>query len=275
MPRDYDDRVDPAAVPLPDYVEGELADKPPHFSLARSGKLEGSEWLGEYKMAGQGYGSDYSKPTEDEVRHARAYYYTMVKLIDREVGRILDCLDRQGLAQNTIVIFATDHGELLGDHGLWLKGPFHYDCLVRVPLLVRWPAQISAGQRTAALVSLVDLVPTLLAAAGQEIPDFVDGVSALDVLRGQATPARQECFVEFIDDPDALRLKTIVTEDAKLTLYEGHEFGELYDLDADPGEIRNLWDSDEHRPVREALRARIENGPVGAAPRLEPRLCYA
>jgi uncharacterized sulfatase len=275
VPRDFDDRVDPQAVPLPDYEDGELDDKPPHFAVTRAGKLEGSEWLGEYKMAGQGYGSDYAKPTESEVRHGRAYYHTMVKLIDREVGRILDGLDRQGLTENTIVIFTTDHGELLGDHGLWLKGPFHYECLVRVPLLIRWPAAIPAGTRIDGLVSLVDLVPTLLSAAGQEAPDFVDGVNALDRLRGEAVSGRQECFVEFIDDPNGLRLKTIVTDSAKLTLYEGHAFGELYDLLADPGEIRNLWDSEEHRSLREALRARIENGPVGGESRLEPRLCYA
>lgn len=137
VPRDFAERVSMDSVPLPRYEAGELDDKPPHFRIARDGKLEASRFRGEYYVAGQRAGHDYTKVDQEDARAGRAYYYSMVKLIDQQVGRILDCLEQQGLADNTLIIFTTDHGELLGDHGLWMKGPFHYEELIRVPFIIR------------------------------------------------------------------------------------------------------------------------------------------
>jgi uncharacterized sulfatase len=274
LPRDFTDRVDPVSVPLPDWVEGELDDKPPHFLEARYGKLEQSKMRGAFMVAGQGRGGNYAEVNEQETRLGRAYYYGMCRLIDQQMGRILDCLNRRGLAENTIVIFTTDHGELLGDHGLWMKGPFHYEQLVRVPMIVRWPRGFSGGRRISGLFSHVDIVPTLLSAAGLEIPSEVDGVDALPLLRGETASVRDHALVECVDDLKKLRLKTLVTENRKLTWYCGQTYGELYDLDRDARERHNLWND----PTRAAEKAGLLGKLLETTEPLERRVkrnCYA
>ncbi|MFW6289317.1 MAG: sulfatase-like hydrolase/transferase, partial [Spirochaetota bacterium] len=108
VPTDFEDRVDPAAVPLPRFTEGELDDKPPHFVGAHAGRLEEGAYRGDHFVGGQGPGYDYRAALDGDAREGRAYYHTLVRLIDREMGRILDSLDELGLAENTIVVFTTD-----------------------------------------------------------------------------------------------------------------------------------------------------------------------
>lgn len=245
VPRDWDDRVDPASVPPPDWTEGELDDKPPHFLSRRSGTMGRGGLVGEFERAIPGSsGRGYLDVTEGEERCGRAYYYTMVKIIDRELGRILAALDRLQLAEDTLVIFTTDHGELLGDHGLWFKGPFHYEQLVRVPLIIRWPAGFAGGRRSSSLASLVDIVPTCLAAAGLPVPSELDGVNVLPLLDDELASVRDHALVEYIDRP--LRAKTVVTDTRKLTWYAGGGIGELYDLEEDPREKVNQWFAPEY-----------------------------
>ncbi|MHB9131283.1 MAG: sulfatase family protein [Armatimonadota bacterium] len=274
VPTDFTERVDPADVPLPDYQEGELDDKPAHFREARCGTLETSAARGAFWVAGQGEGADYRVVTEREARVGRAYYYTLVRLIDQQMGRILEALDRTGQAENTLVIFTTDHGELLGDHGLWMKGPFHYEQLIRIPMLLRWPGGFSGGQRVQSLMSQVDLVPTMLAAADLACPDDSDGVNLLPLLRGETACARDAALVECVDDPRKLRLKTIVTEDRKLTWYAGSREGELYDLARDPGEKVNRWDDPAYAHDRAQLLGRLLDL-LEPLERRVPRDCYA
>jgi len=274
VPLDFVDRVLPEDVPPPRYQDGELDDKPPHFRLAREGRLEGSPFRGAFKIAGEGTGADFRRVAERDARLGRAYYYTMVRLIDREFGRILCCLDELGLADNTIVIFTSDHGELLGDHGLWLKGPFHYEELVRIPLLVRWPAGFPQGRKIAGLISHVDLVPTVLAALRQPLPQNLDGVDAGPMLRGETAATREAVFIECVDDPRKLRLKTVVTLDRKLTYYHAQSFGELYDLARDPAEVVNRWTEREYASDKERLLTRLLDH-MEYLERREPRISYA
>ena len=273
VPLDFPERVQPADVPLPDYREGELDDKPPHFREARTGTLEQSAMRGNFYVAGQGEGADYRNVTEREARLGRAYYYTMVRLIDQQMGRILAALDETGQADNTLVIFTTDHGELLGDHGLWMKGPFHYEPLIRIPLLMRWPRGFES-LRTEALCSQVDLAPTVLAALEMPIPPEIDGHNLLPVLRGETATVNDAVLVEFVDDPRKLRLKTIVTDQHKLTRYCGQEYGELYDLANDPREKTNLWDDPASAPLRARLLSRLLDMMEPLEKRAE-RYCYA
>lgn len=243
VPTEFEERVDPNEVPLPDYVEGELEDKPPHFMAARCGELSKLETRGKFAMAGQGGGADFRKVSDEDARLGRAYYYNMVKIIDQQMGRIMECLDTYGLSENTLVLFTTDHGELLGDHGLWMKGPFHYEQLVRVPTIIRYPAAIPSGQRSNALFSHADIVPTILGAVGLPIPTDIDGVDAMPMLSREQDSVRDSLLIECIDDPQGLRLKTIVTNNRKLTWYCGHSYGELYDLEIDPAERVNQWNN--------------------------------
>jgi arylsulfatase A-like enzyme len=274
LPTDFTERPTPDEMPTPDFVPGELDDKPPHFNVARRGELETSAFRGEYHIAGQGGGADYRNVSPEDAQMGKAYYQGMVRLIDREVGRLLNFLDEADLAENTIVIFTSDHGELLGDHGLWMKGPFPYEQIVRVPLLVRWPNGIPAGQRTAALLSHLDIVPTLLAAVGLPAEPELDGFDALPLLRGEVGGIRDGVMVECIDDPRRLRLKTYITETRKLTWYAGAAYGELYDLAQDPGEKVNRWDDPAYASDKSDLLARLLSR-LEPLERREPRDCYA
>jgi arylsulfatase A-like enzyme len=253
VPRDYTGRVSPSAVPLPAWQPGELDDKPPHFITTRQGKIDKSEFRGEFKVAGQGSGYNFADVAEQDAREARAYYYTMVQLIDREMGRLLAALEAEGLAENTIVVFTTDHGELLGDHGLWMKGPYHYEQLIRVPLLMRWPVGMPAGRRSSACVSLVDVVPTLMALAGCGRDAELDGCDICAAWSDAGVLPRSHVVVETVDDPAGLREKTVVTATRKLSYYHNQPFGELYDLEKDPSELRNCWDDAAYAPDKARL----------------------
>jgi len=245
----------PERFPLPRYTEGELEDKPPFYLDVYRGRWSKEHPLhGTFAMAGQGFSSyNYHEVTAEDARLGRAYYYRMVELIDQAVGDILAKLEEKGLAENTIVIFTTDHGELLGDHGIWMKGPFLYEQLVNVPLLIRWKQGLEPGRAVPGIVSHVDLAPTVLSLCGVEPVAGMDGADLSPaLLHGDASP-RRAALIEHMDDPAKLRLKSIVTERYKMTVFLGQPFGELYDLAEDPGEVRNLWGSPEHEAVRREL----------------------
>ena len=115
----------------------------------------------------------------------------MIEQIDTEFGRLIDFLYQTEQHQNTIVIFMSDHGEMLGDHGLMLKGCRFYEGLVRVPLIISYPVQFQQDVITSALVELVDLVPTLYESLGFPIPYYVQGQSLHQLLTGQTTEHRE------------------------------------------------------------------------------------
>jgi arylsulfatase A-like enzyme len=155
-----------------------------------------------------------------------------------------------------------------------MKGPFHYEELVRIPLIISWPAGLPQGKRVQDLASQVDLVPTLLDAAGVDQPAGLDGISLLPTIRADQSPARDAVFIECVDDPGRLRLKTIITRGRKLTYYHGQSFGELYDLDQDPHEIINRWDDPLYSAEKHRLIARILDHLEPLEPRAR-RYCYA
>src|SRR5690606_1304111 len=102
---------------------------------------------------------DYDK---EKIMRMKRNYYGMISLIDAEIGRIIEFLEKNNMRENTLIIFTSDHGDYMGDHGMLTKSPAMYDCLVRVPLIFSWPGNIKQGQITNELVSSVDLMPTLL-----------------------------------------------------------------------------------------------------------------
>ncbi len=181
----------------------------------------------------------------------------MIEQVDVAVGGMLQVLEETGQADNTIVIFMSDHGEMLGDHGLYLKGPFFYDCLTRVPLIIRWPHHFKAGKRTDALVELIDLAPTLLEAAGVPWPAGMQGKSLTHLLETDETSHRETVYTEFFNanfhyNPTPM-LTSIRTTDWKLNYCDQVKFGELYDLKKDPDEVKNLWNEPHARDQREVL----------------------
>src|SRR5947209_12222474 len=126
---------------------------------------------------------DPSALADEQMRDIIRYTYGMISLVDDNVGRILRTLDETGLAGNTVVLFLSDHGELLGDHGLMTKGPFLYDGLIRVPMIWRWPGQWNARDVVEGICGLVDVAPTLYELAGAPAPLGSQGASLVPVLR--------------------------------------------------------------------------------------------
>src|SRR6476646_2559138 len=124
--------------------------------------------------------------TREELARMTAGYYGMVAQLDHAIGRVLDTLEARGLADDTLVIVTSDHGEFLGEHQLIFKGPFGYDSLLRVPLLVRGPG-VDAGRVVTDPVGTIDLAPTILAAAGLEPPGWMEGRSLVVFFNETAT----------------------------------------------------------------------------------------
>lgn len=241
-PAEYLERYDPDEMPLPKYRPGELETKTSYQRIDHTASRDG---VTSYNFA---------EMSDDDKRRITAAYYAMCELIDDQVGRILEALEETGQAENTVVIFMSDHGEMLGDHGFYLKGPHFYEEAVRVPLVMRWPGRIEAGARVEGLVELVDLAPTLLDFAGIEVPAGMQGQSLGGVLRGEIDGAkiRDQVFCEYDNSWSHERSygSMLRTETHKIVVYHGTDQGELYDLVEDPDEFANLWDNEESQGLK-------------------------
>jgi arylsulfatase A-like enzyme len=200
-------------------------------------------------------GEDVASEGARDARTLKAAYYAMIKQIDDQVGRILDALEETGQREQTLVIFTSDHGEMLGDHGLIRKGCRFYEGLVRVPLIFSFPGQFRSGERSEALVELTDIAPTLLELVGEPVPVRMQGKSLLRILTGEIPPKHHRDYVrceyyDAVDMPDGTYATMYRDEQYKLVVYHGHNLGELYNLWADPDEFENLWDSSEHLELK-------------------------
>ena len=224
------------------YRRGELDDKPPQH--------EGHKKM--HATTGHESVIDMYSPTEDDIARMRRHYYAKITTVDEQVGRVLEALQGRGWLENSLVVFCSDHGELLGDHTLaykWLM----YDPIVHVPLIVWDGRRGAAPGRVDELVSLMDVGPTLLEAAGIEVPSYLEGRSLRGYLDAEAEPPSPREFV-YCEDNYQIMMRSPTH---KLVYYIGQEQGELYDLQADADELSNLWDSLPHREVRNALVARL------------------
>jgi arylsulfatase A-like enzyme len=188
----------------------------------------------------------------------------------------MDALAATGQLENTIVLYHSDHGELLGDHGLVLKGCRFFEGLVRVPMIWSWPGRVKAQVASNALVELVDIAPTLLEAAGIEVPWQMQGKSLLPILEGRADPQvhKRHVVSEFKDSigghPDHSHGSMVFDGRYKSVVYHGHPVGEIFDHTSDPGEFDNLWHDAPLRAERlqvhlDALAATISAGPPRSA----------
>jgi len=229
-PPPYRDMYKAADMPPVVARPEERNDKPPHFAAS-------------YDMY-KGWG--------DPAKH-RAQYYGEVTFIDDSIGRIVKALDELQLRENTLLLFVSDHGDLLGDHYLFTKGPFHYRHCAAAPLLVNWPGQVGAGKVVDGIVQQIDLMPTILDLVGVAAPEGVQGRSQKAVLTGSSTDtgytsALIEHVTTGVSAPDAgvrdrgtVDMRTLRTSKWRLSYEAGSKTGELYDLEADPEEFRNLW----------------------------------
>ncbi len=187
-------------------------------------------------------------------------YLACVDSLDENVGRVLAYLDQTGLAASTLVIYTSDQGFFLGDHG-WFDKRFMYEESLQMPLLVRWPGVVTAGSTADAIVLNVDFAPTLLAAAGLPIAPAIQGRSALPILRGQ-TPAdwRQSMYYRYYHYPQDHRVQPhygVRTDRYKLIFYNKIDQWELFDLQADPHELHNIYADPAHAATVATLKAEL------------------
>jgi arylsulfatase A-like enzyme len=192
-----------------------------------------------------------------------------VTLVDTQLGKIFESLEESGQADNTIIVFTSEHGEMAGDHGMLEKRSLHEEAS-NVPFLMYVP-WLSNDQQTriAGSVGQVDLVPTLLDLSGSEIPDHIEGKSLRSVLRGEGDLSDNDVFIQWngmgdrnLGSPDINRMVSIpwrgvVTGDRwNLNLSPGDQC-ELYDLNSDPAELNNLFNKTEHKDRIRQMAARI------------------
>ena len=214
------------------------------------------------QLAGIDFQGGACSPEEFNGKQIQADYYAMIAQIDDQFARILESLEQTGQRERTVIVFTSDHGEMLGDHGLVQKGCRFYEGLVRVPLIFSWPGKILAGVQRHALVELLDLTATLLELAGLPQPDYMQGRSLMPLLLDdeRVDHHRDSVRSEYFDAlaPDFTggtgTFATMYRDRRyKLSIYHGHGKGELYDLERDPWEHENLWDD----PASQQLRSEL------------------
>lgn len=228
------------ALPNPVKAAGELETKPPQH---RAHQRFHAETNHESRI-------DLRSADDATIDHMRRHYYAKITTVDEQIGKVLDALEARGYLDNSWVIFCSDHGELLGDHGLaykWLM----YDPIVHVPLILCPPGSFAQPQpsETNDLVSLIDLAPTILSLAGIDIPAYIEGRALLPYVTGESVEPRTAVYAE---DNYQIMLRT---DNYKLIYYIGQTASDLYDLQHDPDELVNLWDNPDYVAVRNQLLA--------------------
>lgn len=261
-PGRYWDMFQPAVVSLPASFHAELIDPPPPV-----------RWLREQRQRLAGFKPAYGAfaCSEREAREALALNHGSLACIDDAVGRVMAQLRMLGLDDNTVVMFTSDHGELLGDRGLMFKGGLHCSALTRVPFIWRDPTQPVAHAASGALAQTTDIAPTVLAHAGLTPANGMHGRSLLPVLAGEAAAVREQLLIEEESQRSdfgldrRVRMRTLRDHHHRLTVYDGQTWGELVDLQQDPLELRNLWNDAAAQPLRARLMESLVQALVSAA----------
>jgi choline-sulfatase len=208
------------------------------------------------------HGADAQAVDDAQVRAARHAYYGMISYIDDKIGRLLGVLEQCGMAEDTIVVFTSDHGEMLGERGMWYKQTF-FEPSVRVPLVVRAPGG-ARGRHSTANVSLMDLLPTLMEVAGAPV-EWADPIAGISFAGELADPAAsgaadtRTVISEYTDMGVIAPCRMLRQGDLKYWYTHGHP-AQLYDLASDPLELRDLASDASHAAVRATLHAELMRG---------------
>jgi arylsulfatase len=258
-PKRFLEYYDGVELPVPVISGEELAKQPPPHAVYRREMIGGNHDAVRW----------HERPTREQLLRLRRHYAANVTLIDEQVGRVLVALERRGYLDNAVVLFMSDHGDCLGDHGHIQKWTM-YDCITRMPTLVWAPGRLPAREHVDEMIQQMDLVPMLFELAGLEPPHAGAAVSALAVVRGES-PGRDVVFAEHSADNILREVKFITmvrTRDWKLVHYLDQPWGELYDLQNDPDEVQNLWDDIACDHAREELLAVLRDWRVRDSLRL-------
>jgi arylsulfatase len=244
-PQRYIDSYEDDSIPMPNVTEEERSGMP-------------DELWAENRRLSTSFGNDTvihpERATPDRVRKMRKHYFANVTVIDEQVGHIIDALERKGLLENSLLIFTSDHGDNLLDHDLVYKGEL-YDTIVNIPMIIRDYSSDLHGQVVTSVTSQLDMVQYLLEKAGAEREDL-NGISLQPVVEAGRPHSRQYVYAEegatgLRPEPDLCAM--IRSHTAKLIMFVGGSTGQLFDLENDPGETRNLWSEPEAQELKAEL----------------------
>ncbi|MEQ9439210.1 MAG: sulfatase [Cyclobacteriaceae bacterium] len=242
--------------------------------LARMNEAQRAQWDAAYEPKNQAFIEayaangelDFTDPQKEKDvaiwkfnRYIKDYLRT-IKSVDDGVGEVLDYLEENGLAENTIVVYTSDQGFYLGEHG-WFDKRFMYEQSFRTPLLVRYPKEIKAGTKIEKLVQNLDLAPTFLDYAGVETPEAMQGESFRKLVSGETEEWRDAVYYTYYEYPSVHMVKRhygVATDRYKLMhFYYDVDEWEMYDLEEDPNEMNSVYDDPEYAEVQEMMHAKL------------------
>ena len=237
-------------LPISPVTDHDLAGQPPPFQAMRIHNSQVDHDSVVHQL----------EPTPAQRHRQRAYYLANVTMIDHKIGEILQTLDDRGYLDNAVVIFTSDHGDALGDHGHSQKWTM-YDIITRMPLIVWSPGRFDGGRTVDALCQLMDIGPTILDLAGVPVPESMEAQSLLPALAGISWEPRPYVFAEHSRDgilQETEFMTMVRSRTWKLVHFLDEPFGQLFDLVNDPDETHNLWDdpayADKRRELLDVLR---------------------
>ncbi|HEY1010681.1 MAG: sulfatase [Daejeonella sp.] len=232
--------------------------------LARMNPVQKQKWNAYYDLIERDFlkqGLSNKNLTEWKFQRYMKDYYSTTLSLDRNIGRLMDYLDKNDLTKNTIVVYTSDQGFYLGEHG-WFDKRFMYEESMRTPLIIRYPGVIKAGRVSEQMISNVDFAPTFLDAAGVSIPKEIQGKSMMPLLKDPKAQIRKSVYYHFYEYPgehSVLRHFGIRTSRYKLIRFYNHKnFWELYDLQTDPQEMKNLYGQKKYEAISNDLKEQLK-----------------
>jgi arylsulfatase A-like enzyme len=232
----YLDGYDPRSIPVPKSFHDTFEGKP-----------------GLHRRESESWG----QISEEDYRQSRAHYYAYTEQLDAQIGRILKALDETGQAGNTLVVFTTDHGDMVGAHRMWIKGWIPYEECYRVPLIVRWPGVVPHGSKTQHVVQTHDLAHTYAQAAGAKNMPYPDGRALQPLFENpDRTDWADEILCAYYGGEFLYTQRIAITDRFKY-VFNGFDFDEMYDLKEDPEEMHNVADAAHYRRQADDMRARL------------------
>ena len=229
-------RYDADEIPLPDNWNEEYVNKP---GMSR-------------KEA-----ANYTDVTEEDVRQAIAHYWAYTEELDHYVGKILEALERCGQAEETLVLFTSDHGDLLGNHGMFIKSWMPYEEAHRIPMVACWPGVIPAATQARQLVHLHDWAHTFCDVAGTEPLPFDDGISLAPLLRDPQGEPSRDAIMSIYYGCEFLHVQRMMISQRYKYVFNGFDIDELYDLETDPSEMINRIDEPGYSEVVDDMRRKL------------------
>jgi arylsulfatase A-like enzyme len=236
-------------LPIAKVTEADLAGQPKPFHVLREHNVE----IDHDSVVHQ------FDPSDEHRHRQRAHYLANVTMIDDAVGRVVSALEKKGYLDDCIIVFTSDHGDCLGDHGHSQKWTM-YDQVTKVPMILWAPGKVPASQKSDALIQAMDIVPWLLTQARANLPEGMEAVSIEPVFKNPEWPGREAVFCEQGRDnilTDVEFMTMVRTTQWKLVHFLNEEFGQLFDLQNDPEEENNLWASASHSEVRQEMMGKL------------------